>query len=434
MSKDIKPKIRLGQSEASLRRRNIITGLLVVAAAGGGYYYYTQSAPTKVEVPVAKVRKSEFVISVKARGEVRSSRSVTISVPQIPDPRIVRLAETGKPIKKGDVIVEFDGAQQEQTYLDRATSVRTVDKELVQLRASHRITNEMDGMNLMTAGYNVERAKLEASKAEILSEIEGKKNRIDVTTTEGDLDQVKTTVKAHKTTQEADIERLDQKKEKTVRDADRAKSYLSKMSIVAPIDGIVNVLPNTRTSGAFGSSLPPFKEGDRAWTGAAIAEIPDLSSMRVELRLDEVDRGKLQLGQKLRVRVDAIPEVEFDAELDWISPIAAVVWKGMGLTEKTFPARATLSKVDPRLRPGMSSSTDIIIESSPDMMLIPARASFLNKGKPAVWLQKGDQFVLQQIEVGKRNENDIVVLKGLKPGDTIAMEDPKEAAKRAKKL
>lgn len=433
MSKDLKPKIRLGQNAASRRRRYITWAVIGAALAVGGYAAYRKSEPTKVEVPVAKVRKGEFVISVKARGEVRSSRAVLISVPQIPDPRIVRLAESGKPVRKGEVIVEFDAAQQEQMYLDRASSVRTVDKELVQLKASHRITDEMDGMNLMTAGYNVDRAKLEASKAEILSEIEGKKNRIDVTTTTGDLEQVQTTVKAHKVTQDADIDRLNQKKDKTVRDADRAKGYLSKMVIRAPIDGVISILPNTRTSGAFGSSLPPFKEGDRAWTGAAIAEIPDLSSMRVELRLDEVDRGKLQLGQLLRVRVDAIPELEFEAELDWISPIAAVIFKGMGLTEKTFPARATLKKVDPRLRPGMSCSTDIIIESSPDQMLIPTRASFMNKGKPAVWLQKGDRFVIQPVEVGKRNDTDMIVLKGLNPGDTIAMEDPNEAAKRAAK-
>jgi multidrug efflux pump subunit AcrA (membrane-fusion protein) len=206
------------------------------------------------------------------------------------------------------------------------------------------------------------------------------------------------------------------------------------MKIVAPMDGIVNVLPNTRTQGSFGSTPPPFKEGDRAWTGAAIAEIPDLSQMRVELKLDEVDRGKLQLGQSLRVRVDAIPEVEFTATLDWISPIAAVIFKGMGLTEKTFPARATLAKVDPRLRPGMSCSSEIIIESAPNSLLIPARASFMNKGKPAVWIQKGDGFEIRQIEVGKRNDADIVVTAGLKAGDVIAMEDPNEVAKRAKKL
>jgi multidrug efflux pump subunit AcrA (membrane-fusion protein) len=86
-SKDIKPKVRLGQTAESLRRRKILTAVALLAAAGGGYYYYQQSNPTKVEVPVAKVRRGEFVIAVKTRGDVRSTRSVTISVPQIPDPR-----------------------------------------------------------------------------------------------------------------------------------------------------------------------------------------------------------------------------------------------------------------------------------------------------------------------------------------------------------
>jgi multidrug efflux pump subunit AcrA (membrane-fusion protein) len=434
MSKDIKPKVRLGQSAAGNRRRLAVTSLLLIVLAGGGYAAYRYTGQTKVEVPVARARKGEFIISVKTRGEVRSSHSVILSAPQIPDPRIVFLAETGKAIRKGDVVIEFDAAQQEQYYLERETSVRTVDKEMVQMKASHRITNEMDSMNNMTATYNVERSKLDASKAEVLSEIEGKKTRIDVGTAEGDLDQVNTTVKAHQITQEADLERLQSKKDKTIRDVERAKGYLSRMKILAPMDGIVNILPNTRTSGAFGSTPPPFKEGDRAWTGAAIAEIPDLSQMRIELKLDEVDRGKLQLGQSLRARVDAIPEVEFNATLDWISPIAAVLFRGMGLTEKTFPARATLARVDPRLRPGMSCSAEIIIEQEQNALLIPSRASIMHKGKPAVWMQQGEGFEIRPIEVGRRNDTDMIVLKGLKAGDVIAMEDPNEVAKRAKKI
>jgi HlyD family secretion protein len=206
------------------------------------------------------------------------------------------------------------------------------------------------------------------------------------------------------------------------------------MAIRAPIDGVVNIMPNTRTSGAFGSSLPPFKEGDRAWTGAMIAEIPDMSEMRIELKLDEVDRGKLKLGQKLRMRVDAIPDKEFQAELDWVSPIAQLLYRGMGQTEKTFPARATLKYLDPRLRPGMSSTAEIIIESDPNTLLIPIRASFVSNGKPAVYVQRGENFVIRRIEVGKRNDTDLVVLKGLKEGEMVAMENPAEAAKRAKKL
>ena len=434
MSKDLKPKQRLGQQTS--RKRKIITwSVLLLACASGlfaAYHYGTNT--TKVDVPVAKARLGDFIIGVRTRGEVRSVRSIVLTAPQVPDPRIVHLAESGKPVKAGDIIVEFDAAQQEQNYLEKNTSVRTADSEIVQLKATQQITKELDSMNLMTSQYNVERAKLEASKAEVLSDIEGAKNRIDVGVSEGDLNQVKTTINSHKTEHDADLGRLEQKKDKTVRDADRAKGYLSKMVLRAPNDGIVNILPNFRSSGSYGSSPPPFKEGDRAWTGASIAEIPDLSQMRLDLKLEEVDRGKIKLGQKIKVRVDAIPDKEFSATLDWISPIAAVIWKGMGLTEKLFPARATLAKLDPRLRPGMTGSAEIVIEDYSNVLLIPARASFLSNGKPAVYVQKGQDFQIRQIEVAKRNENDIMVAKGLKAGEIVALENPAEAAKKAKKL
>jgi multidrug efflux pump subunit AcrA (membrane-fusion protein) len=434
MSKDVKPKLRIGQSAASRRRKMVVWAVLGVAAVGGAYAAYRYTGKTTVEVPVAKVRRGEFIISVKTRGEIRSTNSMILTAPQVPDPKIVKLFESGKPVKKGDVVVEFDAAQQEQYYLDRSTSVRTVDSEIVQLRANHRITNEQDGMNLMTATYNVQRTELEASKAEVVSEIEGAKNRIDVTISKGELSQVDTTINAHKLSQSADLERLEQKKDKTVRDLERAKGYLSKMVIRAPQDGIVNILPNFRASGSFGSTPPPFKEGDRAWTGAAIAEIPDLNSMRIELKLDEVDRGKLELGQTVKVRVDAIPERELEATLDWISPIAAVVYRGMGLSDKTFPARATLKQVDARLRPGMSASAEILIETQKNALMIPARSSFVHRGKPAVYVQRGMNFEIRQIEVGKRNENDIVVTSGLSEGEQVTLENPAEAMKRAKKL
>jgi HlyD family secretion protein len=435
MSKDLKPKQRIGQA-GSKKGRTIVLSLLGIAAAGGGYYAYQYGTKTtEVEVAVAKVRKGEFVIAVRTRGEVRSSNSVMLTAPQVPDPRIVRIAESGKPVKKGDVIIEFDAAQQEQNLLERNTSVRTVDSEIVQTKASHKITDEADGMNLMTAEYNLERSKLEASKAEVVSQIEGAKSRIDVGTTEGDVKVVKTVIGAHKTTQDADLFRLNQRRDKTVRDVDRAKGYLSKMVLTAPQDGIVNILPNFRASGSFGSSPPPFKEGDRAWTGASIAEIPDLTKMRVELKLEEVDRGKLQLGQPVKVRIDAVADRELKAQLSWISPIAAISYSGRGSSgEKNFPAHAVLSDLDPRLRPGMSATAEVVIESEPNRILIPARASITHQGKPAVYVQQGKNFVIRYIQVGKRNENDIVVLGGLKEGEVVALENPIEAARRAKKL
>jgi HlyD family secretion protein len=432
MSKDVKSS-RLGQSNGRGRVVGWILGLLVLAGGGYAAYHYNTNKP--IEVPVASVRRGEFVVSVKSRGEIKSVRSTILSAPQVPNPRIVTLAESGKPVKRGEVVVEFDSAQLEQYYLDRQTQVRTVDSEIVQQKATHRITNEQDSMSLMTSQYDVQRSELEASKAEILSEIEGAKTRIDVGISQGALQQVKTTIKAHGVSQDADIDRLQMRKDKTMRDMERIKGYLSKMVIRAPVDGIVNIMPNFRAQGSWGSTPPGFKEGDNAWTGAAIAEIPDLSEMRIELKLEEVDRGKVKLGQEIRVRVDAIPDREFKAKLDWISPIASLQFRGFGASsEKTFPARATLTEVDDRLRPGMSASAEVLIETAANSLLIPAKASFMEGGKPAVWVQRGQGFQVRQIEVGQRNDNDIVVTGGLQEGDRIALENPAEVAKRAKKF
>lgn len=411
-------------------------GWTALAAVLGAAAWVTNryTGETKVEVPVARARTGEFVISVKTRGEIRSTKSMTLAAPQVPDLTITRLVPSGQRVSKGQVVIEFDAAQNEQSLLEQTTTVRTVESEIVQMKASHTITDEQDEMNLMTAEYNLERAKLDASKAEVISEIEGAKYRIDVGVSEGELKLLKTVANSHDVAQEADLERVQQRKDKTLRDLERVRGYLSHMVIRAPIDGIVHVLPNFRASGSWGSKPPPFKEGDTAWTGAAIAEIPDLSEMRVELSLEEVDRGRLELDQAVRIRVDAIPDREFRAKLDWISPIAEVARMGTGLSSKAFPARATLTALDERLRPGMSASAEIVIESMPDVLMIPERASFLHEGKPAVWIQRGERFDVRHIEVGPRNETDLVVTGGLRQGDVVALEDPQEAAKRAKKL
>ena len=434
-SKDIRPKHRLGDTAGSRRKRLAMWTVLLALSAVGGYAAYRYGATSApVEVQVGKVHTGEFVISVRTRGEIKSTHSEVIMAPQAPDLRITKLAESGRQIRKGEVVVEFDAASQEQQLLEKSTSVRTADSQIVQTKASHRIVDEMDAMNLMTSEFNLERAKLDASKAEVVSAIEGAKSRIDVGIYEGELGQQKTIMKAHDVSQNADLERLRQTKDKTVRDMDRARGYLGKMVLRAPNDGVVNVMPNFRTPGSWGQSPPPFKEGDRVSTGNAIAEIPDLSQMRVDLKLDEVDRGKMEIGQKVRVRVDAIPEKEFEASLDWISPIAQVNFRGGGASEKTFPARATLTSVEARLRPGMSASVEIVIESRPNLLMMDARASVMSRGKPSVYLQRGQEFLLVPVEVGARNEKDIIIVKGLKPGDVVALENPVEAAKKAKKL
>lgn len=431
-SKELRPKQRLGRSNP--QRVKIAVWTIATLLCGGGLYAaYRYTGTTEVEVAVARVRRADFVISVRTRGDIKSAHSTILKAPQVPGLRIVHLAANGRPIKKGEPVVEFDAVQQEQNVISRTTAVRAAEGDIDQMRATQVMDDEADAMSKMQSEYGLESAKLDASKAEVLSKIDGEKNRLQVGVTEGALQQVKASINAHQVGHEADLSRLGQRRDKAVKDLNLAQTYLGMMRLSAPSDGLVNVLPNFRSQGTFGQSTPPFKEGDNVWTGAEIVEIPDLSQLYVNLSLEEVDRGKLQLGQKVRVMVDAIPDKEFEAQIDWISPIASLVFKGGATAEKSFPARATLQNLDDRLRPGMSTTSEIIIERQPNMLLIPARASFDKDGKPAVYVQRGKDFIVRPIQVGRRNDEDIIVTGGLKEGEIVTLESPAEAAKRAKK-
>jgi HlyD family secretion protein len=431
-SKDQRPKTRLGGSHPG-RVKAAVWTIILLAGAGGSYAAYRYTGTTEVEVAVARVRRADFVVSVRTRGDIKSARSTILKAPQVPGLRLTRLAPNGRPVAKGDVVVEFDGVGQEQMVIMRSTNVQSVEGDIVQMKATQKMNDEQDAMTKMQAEYALERAKLDASKAEVLSAIEGEKNRIQVGVTEGALQQVKAAINAHQVGNEADLGRIGQRKDKATRDLATAQRYLSLTRLTAPTDGVVNVLPNFRAQGTFGASQPPFKEGDNVWTGAEIVEIPDLTQLYIDLRLDEVDRGRIQIGQSVKIRVDAIPDKEFMAELDYISPIAALVFRGGSSPEKTFPARATLKSLDPRLRPGMSATAEVTIERQPNQLLIPTRASFDKDGKPAVWVQIGKNFVTRTIEIGKRNDEEIVIKGGLKEGEIVTLESPAEAAKKAKK-
>ena len=139
-SKDQRPSQRLGKSNP--RRVKIITWAVGLALCGGGVVAaYKYTGTTEVEVPVARVRRGEFIISVRTRGDIKSARSVILKAPQVPGLRIVHLADSGRPVKKGEVVVEFDGSQQDQNVITQTAVVRAADGNIEQTLASQTIDN-----------------------------------------------------------------------------------------------------------------------------------------------------------------------------------------------------------------------------------------------------------------------------------------------------
>jgi RND family efflux transporter MFP subunit len=411
----------------------------LLAMSGGLYAAYRYAVVTELEVPTQRVRKGDFIISVRTRGDIKSSKVTPINAPQAPGLRIQRMARNGSLVQKGDVLVEFDPETQKTNVLNLEDRVASAEGQITQTKASYRSQEEQEISNRLSAEFNLEKAKLAASKATVISDIEGKKANISVGVQEGNLETIKTRNNASAEQRRVNIARIVYSKDKTIRDLEKARSYVGVMTIKSPVDGVVNILTNFRSSGNFGrSGAPPFKEGDSVWTGATIMEIPDLSEMYIDLKLDEVDRGKIAMNQMVKIRVDSIPDKEFTAKIDFISPAAAVVFTGVGRdaqasSEKNFPARATLTNLDPRLRPGTSASAEIIVERQTESLVIPLSANFDRNGKPIVYVQQGKDFVPRQIQIGKRNETDVVVTAGLREGEVVATEDPVKLARAAKK-
>ena len=225
---------------------------------------------------------------------------------------------------------------------DLLEELRARNEELRAQQEELRITN--DELTDYATRLEEQRTELEASKAEVISEIEGAKNRIDVGISKGELSQVTTTIDSHKVSQGADLERLGQKKDKTLRDLERAKGYLSKMVIRAPIDGIVNIMPNFRASGSFGSTPPPFREGDRAGFWHAL---PGRHLVRepVRGRTAIIETAATLLGQPVPP-MDGEPE----AEIDWsrfshaFPRHSVVLWLGDFAPRPAPPAWAALCR------------------------------------------------------------------------------------------
>ena len=435
---EIRPQTRLGKHDPrKVKAMFLLVGLL--AAGGGGYATYHYGMSTELQIPVGRARTGDFVISVRTRGDIKSTHSATLFAPAVPGLRILRLAKNGQVVKKGEVVIQFDTATMEQNVYTRNNAVQTAKGNLDQQVAQEKDDDVNNALSKMVAEYSLESSKLTASQAEVISAILGEQDRNAVNVSEGSLAQVKSAGNAMWVGDEASILQAQQQVSNATKNRDLALSYLDQMEIKAPADGIVNILQNFRATGTFGQGgAPPFKEGDNAWTGAAIAEIPDVSQLYIDLKLDEVDRGKIALGQDLKIRVDSIPDKEFAAKLDFIAPAAALTFTGVGAdmsanTVKSFPARATLTSVDERLRPGTTASAEIIVYKQTNTLTIPLQASFDNKGKPVVYVQSGKGFTMRQIQVGRQNEDELVVTGGLKEGDVVALVDPVKAAKQAKK-
>jgi hypothetical protein len=157
--------------------------------------------------------------------------------------------------------------------------------------------------------------------------------------------------------------------------------------------------------------------GDTVRSGMAVAQIPDLKSWEVAATVGELDRGHLEVGQKVTIRVVALAGREFAGHVKNIGGTSGPQW------DRKFESRIALDQASPELRPGMTSNLIITVESMDDVLWIPSQALFDSDGRQFVYLKSAQGFVPHDVTLVRRSESQAVIT-GLLDGDLVAMSNP----------
>ena len=400
----------------------VATGLVVVAALGwavGG------AAP---DVPTAVVERGDFVDAVQIRGEIKAGRSITIIAPaDAGELRIMKLVRNGSLVKKGDVLIEFDGATVNRTVDEKKSEVRGFEAQIEQSRSESRAAEQKSLTEATTAEYDVDRAELDYSARDILSRVEGEQRGLKVNDAEETLREKSAKLSSDRVAGTAKVAGVAGKRAKSQFDLDKAHRQLSALTVTAPSDGFVNILRNWRS----GNWMNPqeFKEGDRVWAGAGIAELPDASSMYGTARVDEVERGRLALDQPATVRVEALPDRELKAHIASISALAKADFTSWP-PPRNFDVTVALDERDDRLKPGMTATIRIATETLQGVLLVPPQAIFSANGADVVYVMGRGGPQRRAVTVERRNADRAAIRTGLEPGDRVALLNPTLEAAR----
>ncbi len=403
-----------------LRRRPALLSTLIVVLSAVVVMGAVRLIGRTPAVPTVEVKLGDFVDSQQLRGQVKALRAIAINAPaETGDLLIVKIASDGAQVKKGDMVVEFDKSRTEQDLAQYKSAMKSAQAEIEQARAKARLAEEEDVTAVMKAKYDLESARLEAGKQEIISAIDGEKAKLKVTDAEQNLREAEQKQKSDRAASKATIDNSIQSSRKAAFDLERAQRALDKMTLRAPVDGMVSLISAWR-----GNGQATLKAGDRAWSGSPIAEIPDISTLRVVARVDETERGRIRVDQPVTVQLDAVPDRQFTGRIDLIGAIATPDFSAGWPFPRNFNLQVLLDQSDPRIRPEMSAQITVVMEKVPGAITIPAQSSFQKSGRSVVYVLHGSSFEEREIEVGRRNGDQILVSKGLRPGDRVALKDP----------
>jgi HlyD family secretion protein len=334
-----------------MSRKNVLIAIVVILIGGAvvaANVYYRKDKGLAVTTDVIKTRDLEAIVS--ASGKIQPKRLVNIAA-ETPG-RVVNLAvQEGDRIHKGQFLLQID---------PKSLSTR-VDSGTASLQANVLTLDQMR-QSIETARVQIDQAQQNLARQRNLWAQQ-------LTTREA-LDKAENDLK---TAQSALSEREKQMKPQESRIAqeratlESARYDLSKVRIESPIDGIV-----TRRN---------IQEGETAVigtmnnAGTVLLQLADMAVIQAEVEVDETNIPNVQLGQKAKITIDALPDRTFKGHVSEIgnSPIQATA-AAAGTQATNFKVVVILDEVVPEVRPGFTCTADITTATRKDVVSVPIPA------------------------------------------------------------
>ena len=371
------------------------------------------------QIPVGKVAKGTLFLDLYEEGEIEAIKSINIVAPMISwrygNLKITELVKDGQEVKAGDTLIVFDPSEVLKGIVEAESSLEIARAEFDKMKAQQQ--SELEELK---AAYEVTRISHEISKirfesAGYESEIKKKEIRLNLDKADIALARAKEQIDNRIKIQKEEIKQKNLSIMQFQSRLDEARETLQKLSVVTPSSGIAILSKNW-------SSNNKFQIGDQCWSGFPIIQLPDLSSLKATVKINEVDIAKISKGLKVEIKPDAFSDSIFAGTVNSIANLA--VNKDESSKIKVFPVEILLNESDKNLLPGLTVSCRIIMDKVENVLFIPLDALFVEGDKNFVYKKKGAGYEKAEIETGISNTDYIVVVSGLKEGEEIALVNP----------
>ena len=336
-----------------MSRKNVLIAVAVVlvgAALVAANLYFKRDKGLTVTTDVVKMRDLEAVVS--ASGKIQPKRLVNISA-ETPG-RVVDLAvNEGDRVKKGQFLLQIDPNLLRSRVAGNVASLEASEGALLQARQS-----------VETARVQVEQAQQNLTRQRNLWS-QQLTTREALEKAENDLRSAQSALQEREKQVGAQSSRISQERAAL----DSSRYDLTKVRMESPIDGIV-----TRRNIQQGETAVI---GTMNNPGTVMLQLADMSVIQAEVEVDETNIPHVQIDQKAKITIDAIPDKSFRGHVTEIgnSPIQAAANTGTTSTQATnFKVVVVLDEPVPEVRPGFTATADITTATRKSVVAVPIPA------------------------------------------------------------